>query len=164
MTALTTPKTWGSEPLVSSDMNTYIRDNQLYFADRPGAYYDVTANLSTSSTSFVDIDATNLSLTITPSTALVLVAFTGTFESGSAMDFFFDMLKDGVSIGGTEGVAGAYHPAASSPLTVSWRSFVAVTAGVSVTFKMQWKNEFAVANNWLGSTNTPGQFSVKDAT
>lgn len=35
MTDFTTPKTMGAEPLVSSDWNTYVRDNELFLYEPP---------------------------------------------------------------------------------------------------------------------------------
>jgi len=67
--AWTTPKTWSSEPLTSTDLNTYVRDNQAYLKDRldgaNAAQYAALVSASTTSTTLVDVDGTNLNLTIT---------------------------------------------------------------------------------------------------
>lgn len=66
--AWTVPKTWSSEPLTSTDMNTYIRDNQNYLKQHielDSAYMTKLLSYSTTATSWVNVDATNLRDTIT---------------------------------------------------------------------------------------------------
>ena len=68
--AWTTPKTWSSEPMTSPDLNTYVRDNQNYLKDRlentdTTDQYATQVTASTTSASYVDIDATNLVFTMT---------------------------------------------------------------------------------------------------
>ncbi len=80
--AWSTPKTWASEPLISIDLNTYIRDNQNYLKGRldsvAGNYHRLPAgSYSTTSTSSVDIDGTNMSHTITTTGGDIRVTFSG---------------------------------------------------------------------------------------
>ncbi len=77
-----TPKTWASEPLTSVDLNEQVRDNLNYLKDRvdavAGNYHRLPAgSYSTTSTSSVDMDATNLSHTITTTGGDIRVTFTG---------------------------------------------------------------------------------------
>ncbi|MEO1163712.1 MAG: hypothetical protein AAFV98_08020 [Chloroflexota bacterium] len=64
--AWTQPKTWSNEPLVASDLNTHLRDNMEALKEPPSANYelDETSDYTTTSTTFVDVDSTNLSLTL----------------------------------------------------------------------------------------------------
>jgi len=79
--AWTTAKTWSSEPLTSNDLNTYVRDNQNYLKDRlDGAnakQYTTQVTADTTSNTFVDMDATNLNLTITTNSADVAITIIG---------------------------------------------------------------------------------------
>ena len=83
--AWTTPKTWTSEPLVSSDYNTYIRDNQNHLKSRLDNNIDYIldegADYTTTSSSFVDIDGTNLSIDLTTNGGDVLVGFSGSVNN-----------------------------------------------------------------------------------
>jgi len=74
--AWTAPKTWTVDGvLTAADMNTYVRDN-LHYLLSPNKGVIIRNNngdYSTTSTSWVDVDATNLSLTITTHGGPVLV-------------------------------------------------------------------------------------------
>ena len=87
--AWTTPKTWSSEPLTSTDLNTYVRDNQNYLkgrVDADAAQYERTSgDYTTSSSTLVDVDATNMSLTITTTGGDVLVTLVGFASHGRAI-------------------------------------------------------------------------------
>src|SRR5689334_4136609 len=64
----TTPRTWvNNEPLTASDMNAHIRDNLNALKSPATDHYEAneSSNYTTTSTTFVSIDATNLSLDIT---------------------------------------------------------------------------------------------------
>lgn len=59
----TTPVTWATNQLVTAaNMNEQVRDNLNYLLAKPTVKIlgDTGANYSTSSTSFVDVDVTNL--------------------------------------------------------------------------------------------------------
>lgn len=88
--AWTTPKTWAAEPLTSSDLNTYVRDNQNHLKNRLDNNAEHTANegsdYTTTSTSFVDVDATNFSHTITTNGGAVLIGFAGSGQLSTASE------------------------------------------------------------------------------
>lgn len=115
--AWTSPKTWAVNDLVTAaDMNTYISDNLSYLKSRmdddPSEYtLDEGSDYTTTSQAFVDVDATNLSITVETqrANANVLVHFDGLFELGSGSDqqILLDVDLDGNRIGGDDGVAGA---------------------------------------------------------
>lgn len=80
--AWTTPKTWSSEPLTSTDLNTYIRDNQTYLKERVDAeakqYIRTSGDYTTTSGgAMVDMDTTNMNLTITTTGGDVQITFAG---------------------------------------------------------------------------------------
>jgi hypothetical protein len=78
----TTPKTWTTEPLTSLDMNTHIRDNLNALKNPPTVEASPNTTTSTSSTSFVNLNGTSLSITTTGGD--ILVGWTGFFRSATA--------------------------------------------------------------------------------
>jgi hypothetical protein len=77
--AWTTPITWATNQLVAaSDMNNNVRDNANYlFNGRPQTTKKTAfSTLSTSSTTFVDVDATNLIITHIAGSGRVLLLWT----------------------------------------------------------------------------------------
>lgn len=145
--AWTAPKTWSSEPLTSADMNTHIRDNLNHLKDRHdiNALYDLDegANYTTSSTSFVDVDATNLALTITTHGGAVLVGFAGAVANATTNDtrVYFDIEVDGVRHGGDDGIL--CHQAGQDddqhPQNCSFVILIDGLSAASHEFILQWK-------------------------
>lgn len=135
----TTPKTWvNSEPLTADDLNTHLRDNLNALHAPPTASYQLNeaANYTTTSTTFVDVDATvgKLSLTITTTGGDVMIGFYG-YAAATGNTGFFDVEMDGTRIGGDDGLAVFY-------ISIATTSFVILKTGVSAgshTFKLQWK-------------------------
>ncbi len=143
--AWTTPKTWSSEPLTSLDLNTYVRDNQNHLKDRldNAASHSVSGAIILASTAneFVDVDPTNLSLTLITHGGDVLLGFTGALKhSGSNATTYFNVAVDGVDYIADDGIiayAGASDTRRFKPL-----SFVLLIAQLSPgshTFKLRWK-------------------------
>jgi hypothetical protein len=141
--AWTTPKTWSSEPLTSTDLNAYVRDNQAFFKsvlDNNDSYTaDEGSDYSTTSSSFADVDGTNLSLTITTNGQVVYVGFVGFARasgSGTAK-IYFNVDVDGSDYFSDDGIAQlAYNQEYESV------SFVVPITGLSAgshTFKLRWK-------------------------
>ena len=144
--AWTTPLTWEDGRLVTaSDMNTYISDNLTHLYDRLATNDEYTANeasdYTTTSTSFVDIDATNLSLTITTHGGDVLVGFTGFVQlSGAGTQYVhFNVDVDGSPQFADDGLGGAWDAG-----TRKLVSFVVLIEGLTAgshTFKLKWKSQ-----------------------
>lgn len=161
--AWTSPKTWTAEPLTSSDLNTHLRDNLNALKDPPSNKYTFndSADWTTTSTSFVDIDTTDLSLAITTYGGDVLVHFFGTTTT-SAGQIFFDFTVDGTRNGGDDGLVRV-------PSTLTPTSFTVLVEGLSAashTFKMQWKVSSGTATLYAGagtaSNDVHGQFWVRE--
>ena len=173
--AWTTPKTWVTgEPLTASDMNTHIRDNLDYLKDQvndaPRDSYEVneSSDYTTTSTSFVDVDATNLSLTITTTGRDVLVGFFGSVHQGSGSQYvYFDVDVDGARNGGDDGLIFVRTEAGGN--IYHQPSFVVRISGLSAgshTFKLQWKVSASTgtlyAGAGTGSRDVHPQFWVKE--
>lgn len=168
----TLPRSWATDDLVDETMmNQQVRDNLLYLhSGRPGATVarDNNASYSTSSLNFVNIDGTNLSLTITTTGGKVLVLFTGAFsEAGSlALNVYLDIAVDGTRIG----AAGAYGLCkASLNNTAQTLSIAKVVMGLAAgahTFTVQWMVDSSVAyllaGNGVGGQDGIPIFSVEE--
>ncbi len=137
----TTPKTWvPGEVLSASDFNTHLRDNLNALLTRPlgAVLWSNGADYTTSSTSFVDIDGTNLAKTITPVSTKVLLLFSATAYIGG-LTSYFDFTVDGTRLGGANGLQVAGSSAVNTTMPVFMAAVVTVTPGAVHTFKVQWK-------------------------
>ena len=145
--AWTSPKTWSSEPLTSSDLNTYVRDNQEHLKDRLDNSASKAATgktaLSVSSATFVDVDSARLSLDLTTHGGDALIGFTGTVKCsfiGGAV--YFNLSVDGVDYFAGNGIALSV---ASDTAELSYFkpvSFVALVTELDAgahTFRLRWK-------------------------
>ncbi len=141
--AWTSPKTWSSEPLTSSDLNTYVRDNQDYLKDRldNSASTIVTGPTapSTSSEAFVDIDSEKLSITLTTHGGDVLVGFTGTINSAHrTRPVSMNLAVDGVLYFADNGITHVQMDANGSMPLCLVMLVTDLDAGAH-TFRMRWK-------------------------
>lgn len=161
--AWTAPATWTANQLIgASDLNTQVRDNLNYLlGGRTIGSKTSAVSASTSSTTFVDIDATNLIITQTlTSTRALCVLVAPMYQNTAGSYVYFDFVVDSTSrIGGTNGIFG-FSPAAAGGYYmpgVVVGIFTGLTAA-SHTFKPQWK----VSANVGGLIGTSGvaQFYV----
>lgn len=150
----TTPKTFVTgESLSAADLNTNVKDNTNALKSPPSDDYvvDEVANYTTASTSFVDVDGTNLSLSITTTGGDVMIGFAGAASnSGDNNGVYLDVEIDGNLFADDDGIlavtAGANY--------LSNMSFVVVATGLSPgshTFKLQWKTTAGTSTMWAGA-------------
>lgn len=156
MATWTTPKTWSTgEALTASDMNAHIRDNLDALKAPPTDNYECNeaSDYTTTSTTFVDVDATNLNLTITTTGGDVMVGFYGTVKHSAASNnaIKFDVDLDGSLIAGDDGLIGTNFPAASQSRAVSFVVLVTGLSAGSHTFKLQWHTASATATLYAGA-------------
>ena len=145
--AWTTPKTWSSEPLTSIDLNTYVRDNQNHLKDRldNAASRSVSGAVILASTAneFVDVDPTNLSLTLRTHGGDVLVGFTGTVKhTANNASTNFNVAVDGVDYIADDGVIAVTNSSGGDTGRFKPLSFVLLIAQLSPgnhNFKLRWK-------------------------
>jgi hypothetical protein len=172
--AWTTPKTWSSEPLTSTDMNTYIRDNQNHLYNRLEAYasanVDEVSDYTTTSTTFEDVDATEgkFQHTITTNGGPVKVGFSGvTLNPGTNGRYaFFDIDVDGSRWAGDDGITRGDKDQDERQIV----SFTALITGLSAgshVFKLQWKVNAGTLTLYAGAGSSDGdlkpQFWVAEA-
>jgi hypothetical protein len=161
----TTPPSFTSgQVITATDLNTYLRDNTSYLLSRPknAVKRDNNANYTTTSASFVDIDGTNLSITLSVSGSAVLLAFSGTVNSSSnqpAFDFTVDGTR--VGTGGSDGLMTMTGNIQSNA------TFIALVTGLSAgshTFKVQWRavsgTTLLYAGNGTGGQDVQPYFSA----
>lgn len=149
MATYTTPKTWTSEPLTSADLNTYLRDNMIARKDPPFDSYVLNegSDYTETSTSFADVDATNLALTIITTGGNVKVYFHGSFYQGSG-EYALDVAVDGVRHGSDDGIlvfSGGVN------IAQSFTRLIEGLAAGSHTFKLQWKISAGTATMHSGA-------------
>lgn len=177
--AWTTPKTWtDGNVLTAAELNEQVRDNLNFLYAKPTDDYVINgaANYSTTSTTFVDVDATNLSLTLTSGGGDLLVWFSGTtgVSSGARGYTFLDLDLDGSRVGGDDGLVFVSSYGASLYAEDKWRNIVLLhllknVAAGSHTIKLQWMQAGGTVDLFVnGSTLAKAtveihpQFGVKE--
>lgn len=168
--AWTAPKTWNTNDLVTAtDLNTHLRDNLDWLKAPPTANYvaNQASDYTTTSTSFVNVDGTNLSLTITTTGGNVLIGFSGAVSNTAAGSVtYLDVEIDGVRFAGDDGVVGVAQNIANYSVNAG---FVVLKTGLSAgshTFKLQWKtfnntSKLYAGAGTAGNDNHP-QFWVRE--
>lgn len=145
----TTPKTWAVSELVTAGLlNTHLRDNLLALKLPPRAQVkrDNAGFYSTTSTTFVLVDGTNLKHTIVTAGGPVKVFFQGTIHADSATSrrVYLDIQVDGSGgVGQDAGFAGGLMVTAiSSTIGQGVVLGPVVIEGLSAgehTFALVWK-------------------------
>lgn len=145
--AWTTPKTWSVDELLSAaNYNTHIRDNLNALKAPPSHVIerDNTALYSTTSTTMVAVDTTNLRASITTTGGDVWVHFTGTIHADAATGrrAYFDLSIDGAAaryVG--QGYAGGYCGGAVTSTIAQLVSIDWLITGLAAgahTFDIMW--------------------------
>ncbi len=168
--AYTAPRTWvNGEVLTASLLTTHLRDNLIALKEPPTALYNVneSADYTTSSTSFVNVDADDLSLTVTTTGGRVLITFCGTMTMAAANTVFFDVLVDGARLAGDDGLVANYIDRSSPPgRSVSFAVWTSALAAGSHTFRLQWRVSGSTATLYAGAGTGGGdlhpQFAVRE--
>lgn len=145
-------RTWVANELVTASiMNTHVRDNLNALKSPPSDQWNGEIYDGTSSATWGDIDAVNLSLTITTTGGDVRVGYIGMVDN--AFVCYFDIAVDGSrQSGNANGYVRAQSPGAPafSPAT-----FVVVIPGLAAgshTFTVQYKGDGSNVNS-LTSTH-----------
>lgn len=149
----TSPRTWlvGEVP-TAAIFNTHLRDNLIALKDPPTAIYNVNeaADYSTSSTSFVDVDGTDLALSITTTGGDILVGFVGNVVN-NANCAAFDVTLDGVRQAGDEGIIQAGHIRSDHALPVSFAYLIRSVSAGAHTVKLQWRVDASAVTMYAGA-------------
>lgn len=145
----TDPKTWTSEVLTSSDLNTHLRDNLNALKDPPTDVITIndTPDYTTTSTSFGNVDATDLSLVLTTAGGDVVVHFHGVATHSASGRSFYDISIDGSRYFGDDGII-------ATGITLGPISFTVIIEGLSAashTINLMWKTSAATATLYAGA-------------
>lgn len=142
--AWTQPKTWTNEPLIAGDLNTHLRDNLEALKAPPTDTYvlNESGDYSSASTSWVDINATTLSLDITTSGGDILVHFHGSFRpcSNAGEFMYLDITRNGSRVGGDDGMLAVMRLVSAAPIQVVTfsRLLTGIPAGTH-QIRLQWR-------------------------
>ncbi len=128
------------------------------------SYRRTAGDYTTTSTSFVDMDNTNLNLSITTGARRVMCVLQGEVESASAATTAgFDILVDGSSLGGGDGLmAMAFDNGAGYRRPLNLVFITDALSAASHTFKVQWKigTGTLTAKGGTGAASAPLKFTV----
>lgn len=166
--AYTQPTTRNTgDSITASIWNTDLVDNVIALKNPPSASYvaNEAANWTTTSTSFVDVDATDLSLSITTTGGDVMIGFHGNV-SGANISVYLDVAMDGTRLGTDDGFIGVF---VTTTVTNGTVGFVRLVTGVSAgahTFKLQWRVSSGTGTLYAGagtsSADVHPQFWVRE--
>jgi hypothetical protein len=153
----------------ASLLNTHLRD-QLDFLKAPptgNKTLNEAANYTTNSTSFVDIDSTNLSLTINTAGGDVLIIFTGTFSHNTAGGrVFLDVSVDGTDMFGDDGLVTHGCETANRQYAVTLVAWKLSLSAGSHTFRLRWRTNTGILTLYAGAGTSLGdvhpQFVVRE--
>jgi len=137
----TLPKTWAATEMITEALlNTHIRDNLNWLKAPPFAQVVLTAQITTTSTSWTD--ATGLSLNLTTTGGNLMVGFSGLVmsdASGRVVALTVDV--DGVNQGATDGVLVVEAAVQSTAFVMVLEN---IDAGAH-TIKIRWKTSAGTA-------------------
>lgn len=139
--AWTSPKTWTNEPLLASDLNTHLRDNLDALKSPPRDAYQATSDYTTTSTTFTNVDGTNMSFTITTNGGDIHVGFFGTITNGAASnENYFTCTIDGNDQSvNSQGLVGARSVDANDYNAVGFHFVATGFSAASHTINLQWR-------------------------
>lgn len=150
MPTWTIPKTWESGDIVTAaDLNTHLRDNMLYLKSaNQFALAESDQNYTTTTTTWADIDASNLSLDITTHGGVCLVTFTGALTYGSSLSgAYLDFTVDGTRQGGTYGLTRLLMDGSNlnttQPIVWGFQWWLPSLAAGNHTLRAQWRQTSA---------------------
>lgn len=153
--AWTTPASWSVDQLVTADdLNTQLRDNLNALKTPPSAHYEPNeaSDYQTTSSSFANVDGTNLALTVTITGSEVMIGFHGTVQSSVPAGICFDVRVDDLAnVGHDDGIIRVRPDSASDEQCVSFVRLVTGLADGQHTFKLQWKTASGTATLFAGA-------------
>src|SRR3989304_1112042 len=151
------------QKITAAQWNQYLKGNIESLMARPQGVVSVTAaDITTTSVAptFVDMDSTNLKVTLTPSRAnsIILCWLTGTFTNSASNSLNF-RLAYGSGPTYTNQHAHSMTSGLGYMFTMIW--YVTGLSAVSTVFKPQWCLGGAGTGSFKGTTNSYfGQFAV----
>lgn len=147
--AWTEPKTWTAEVLTSSDLNTHLRDNLSALKNPPSDFYTFNegSDYTTTSTSFTNVDGTDLSFTIVTYGGDLIVHFDGYCANGAGY-VLLDVTIDGVRQFGDD---GAIKTLVNSGGPISFTRIISGIAAGSRVVNLVWKVAAGTGTMYAGA-------------
>lgn len=145
------------------DLTTQYGNHRQYNSDNYIA--NEGADYTTASTTFVDVDATNFSLTITTNGGDVMIGFHGTGSVNNVNNIYMNIARDGVGLVGDEGMMAETSSIANHLSNLSFLHVVANVLPGTHTFNLQWRVNADTGKMFAGagtSTDTHPEFWVKE--
>lgn len=170
--AWTSPTTWTASLVTVSQFNQQIRDNLLALKSPPAALAMPNNTYTTSSTSFVDIDANDFKCDVTVAGSIVFFWFVATVQHSDTGGIInFNISVDNVNQYGDDGIYALrpmdFTTSHRMPVTIVHR-LSGITPGTR-TFRMKWKTSGATATlhahgGAANGANAYAQFGVVEMT
>lgn len=138
----TAPITWSGALVGVDNLNEQIRDNLTFLKNPPFDSYEFNegADYSTSSTTFVDVDATDLSKTVeTAGGRLYVHLHASVLIPSSTAKIYFELDIDGAPVGGDDGILVLLPAATTAIETVDFTRVIEGLAAGNHVVKLQWK-------------------------
>ena len=162
-----------NQRLSMHQLNVALRDNMFALKYPPFAHYNMAghaSDYSTASTSFTDVDATNLALSVTTTgdgagnPGDVMIGLCGTAYSSGAIRIYFQLLEDGVTIN-IDG-DGFFVSEGTGVRPVSFM-FLRANASIGThIYKLQWRvssgTGVLLANAGTSGRDCKSQFWVRE--
>jgi len=120
------------------------------------------SNYTTASTSFVDVDATDLSITITTGARRALIVANVVVSHSTSARVDLDVDLDGARLGQTLGLASTRMTGTGILHSLAICHLTAVLSAASHTFKLQWKTDTGTATMYSTAAITPVHFAVTE--
>ena len=149
--AWTAPKTWVvGEAMTAADINAHLRDNMLALKSPPTSLVklDEVSDYTTTSTVFVPIDTSRLTLSLITTGGDVMIVFFANISHATSHTQL-DIEFDGAMMGGDNGLVRV----SGSNFTLA--SLTCLKTGVSAgshTIRMMWKVVAGTATLYAGTT------------
>ncbi len=156
----TTPKTWTpGDVLSASELNTHLRDNPNYLLSgfaMASVIHEPASDYTTTAGSFVDVDATNLKLTLTVKggRAVVYASFHLASDGTANSSGEATVLCDTATYPDGSGANGLVRLKTTGTQVVSLVAFFSGLAEGSHTFKLQFRNAAAGATTTIYKVNS----------
>lgn len=143
--------------------DTYFKANMEYLLDpnKDTTIHNEGSDYTTTSTSFVDIDATDLAITLTTNGGPVLVMAAGGCTGSTTLTIHFDFTVDGTryTSGNTNGIA----PVTTGSGRLDLLSFAVLVTGLSAgshSFKLQWRVNGGTGTLHSQTSDSPVYFAA----
>lgn len=154
--AYTNPTTRSTDEIITAtDWNTDVVDNLRALKDPPTDSYvcNESADYTLTSTTFTDVDATNLSLSLTTTGGAVLVGFHGSFmHTGTARNLYLNLTVDGAVHAAEDGLLAARIDLGTAPgIPVSFVRLITGLAAGSHTINLTYKVSAASVTLFAGA-------------